>query len=83
MKNNYDLFDKVIKAIYSGKVKEITFTRNNIAEGDDFLNLRTYESITCKFIPRCPIVVTFDEDEPMLLENCPDSFLESILLNID
>ena len=82
MRSSYDLFDKVIKAIYTGKITEITFTRDNIAEGDDFLNLRTYESIKCEFVPACPIVVTFDCDEPMFLENCPDSFLESIALNI-
>ena len=82
MRKNYDLFDKVIKAIYSGELTEITFTKDNIAEGDEFLNLDTYPDIKCEFIPRCPIVVTFDCDEPMLLEDCPDSFLESIALNI-
>lgn len=85
MERHYELFDKVLKAIYGHKGGDlkITFTADNVAEGDDFLNFHTYPEITCTFTRGCPIVVLFDCDEPILLENCPDSFLESIVKNAE
>ena len=82
MRRNYDLFSKVL-----GKLKEgltITFTKSNIAEGDRFLIFGCgYDSCTVTFKrPRDLWWVCFDNDEPMLLENVPDSFLRSILKNI-
>lgn len=84
MNKNYDLFDEVLDIIYGyegeGDLK-ITFTPDNVAEGDRFLIFSAYKSITCTFITSCPILVLFDCDEPMLLEDCPDSFLRSIIKN--
>ena len=78
---NYELFDNVLKAIYDGM--EITFTPKNVAYGDRFLIFSAYDKITVKFHTRSvPFWVEFDGDEPMLLENCPDSFFESILKNV-
>lgn len=75
------LFSKVLDAIHDGM--QITFTPDNVAVGDDFLNLHTYEKITCTFhTSHVPFVVDFDGDEPWLLEECPESFFRSILLNV-
>ena len=77
-----DLFGKVLKKIKDGM--EITFTPDNVAQGDDFLIFSA--SKTCKVtfkISRSGIIwCWFDDDEPMLLEDCPDSFFRSILKNI-
>lgn len=79
-----DLFSQVLDIIYGYKGEgnlTITFTPDNVAENDHFLIFSAYDAITCTFVARSPIVVLFDHDEPMLLEDCPDSFYESILLN--
>ena len=84
MRRNYDLFGKVLDIIfgYDGEGDlTITFTPDNVAEGDRFLIFSAHKSITCTFIARSPIVVLFDCDEPILLEDCPDSFYESIIKN--
>ena len=74
------LFSQVLEAIYDGM--QITFTPDNVADGDNFLIFSAYDSITATFhTNRVPYWVEFDEDEPILLENCPDSFYESIIKN--
>ena len=76
-----DLFGQVLAKIQDGMT--ITFTKDNIADGDNFLLLGCgYDSCTITF--RCFGLwyVLFDNDEPMLLEDCPDSFYRSILKNI-
>lgn len=81
MNREYDLFSKVLMKIEDGMT--ITFTKNNIAEGDDFLIFSASKSIAVTFKqPNDLWWVLFDGDEPMLLENVPDSFLRSILKNI-
>ena len=84
----YDLFDKVLNVFrnveygYKNGI-DITFTPKNVAYGDHFLIFSAYKSCTCHFWKTSSgiIYVDFDGDEPMLLENCPESFFESILLN--
>ena len=79
---NDKLFDKVLDKIYPGL--SITFTKNNIAEGDTFLNLKTYSSQTITFdFGNSGILVEFEYDEPLHLDELPSSFLESILLNLE
>lgn len=81
---------KQMKSLFSqvlGKLEEgmtITFTKDNIASGDHFLILGCgHDSCTITFKrPRDLWWVLFDNDEPMLLEEVPDSFLRSILNNI-
>ena len=75
-----DLFGQVLTKIQDGMT--ITFTKDNVAYGDDFLIFSAYKSCTITF--RCFGLwyVLFDNDEPMLLEDVPDSFLRSILKNI-
>ena len=81
MNRDYDLFSTVLKKLPDGKT--ITFTEDNIAEGDDFLIFSAYKSITVTFKqPNDLWWVLFDNDEPMLLEDVPNSFLRSILKNI-
>ena len=81
MKRDYDYFGEVLRQLREGMV--ITFTKENIAEGDDFLIFSASDSITVTFKqPNDLWWVLFDGDEPMLLENVPDSFLRSILKNI-
>ena len=75
------LFAKALSVIKDGMT--ITFTPDNVAKGDDFLIFSGCDEITCQFnISRSGIVhVWFDDDEPMLLENCPEGFLRSIIKN--
>lgn len=83
-RRNYDLFDKVLDIIYSSdKDLEITFTPENVAEGDRFLIFSAYKQIKCTFKRSGGglLWVLFDCDEPILLEDCPDSFYESIIKN--
>lgn len=75
-----DLFSQVLDVIHDGM--KITFTPNNVAWGDRFLIFSAYKKITITFHTNSvPYWIDFDGDEPMLLENCPESFFESILLN--
>ncbi len=74
------LFSQVLDAIHDGM--KITFTPDNVASGDRFLIFSAHKSHTITFHTKSvPYWIDFDGDEPMLLENCPDSFFESILLN--
>lgn len=75
-----DLFSQVLDVIHDGM--QITFTPDNVAYGDDFLIFSAYKSCTITFHTKSvPYWIDFDGDEPMRLEDCPDSFFESILLN--
>lgn len=75
-----DLFTQVLNKIKDGM--SITFTPNNVAWGDDFLIFSATKKIKVTFKDFGLWYVLFDEDEPMLLEDCPESFYESILKNI-
>lgn len=61
---------------------EITFTPSNVAYGDRFLIFSAYKSCKVTFRNHGLWWVYFDNDDPMLLEECPTSFYESILKNI-
>ena len=77
-----NLFCKVLEVLEDGM--KITFTPDNIADGDDFL-LFGYgylkQTITFKRMGNLWGVI-FENDSPMLLEDCPESFYESILKNV-
>ena len=78
---DYSLFGKVLSVLEDGM--KITFTPDNIADGDDFLLFGygyTKQTLTFKRVGDLWAVI-FESDEPMLLENCPDSFYRSILKN--
>ncbi len=75
------LFPQVLDKIHNGL--QITFTPNNVAYGDRFLIFSAHKKTTVTFhTNRVPYWIDFDGDEPMLLEDCPESFYESILKNI-
>ena len=82
MRKDYALRSRVHSAINDGM--EITFTPQNVAEGDDFLIFNEpTDATTVKFHTKTvPYWVEFSNDEPMLLEDCPDSFYESIEKNV-
>jgi len=80
---DYDLFGKILEKITDGMT--IVFTPDNIAEGDDFLLFGSWrKSVTVSFrysssgLVRC----YFDGNEPMLLEDTPESFWRSIEKNL-
>ena len=75
-----DLFTQVLNKIKDGM--SITFTPNNVGWGDDFLIFSATKKIKVTFKDFGLWYVLFDGDEPMLLEDCPESFYESILKNI-
>lgn len=79
-----DLFGKVLDKVYSMIGKSITLTREDIASGDTFLIFSAYESHTITFKRRYDgvIVLLLDNDEPILLEECPDSFLRTLIKNL-
>ncbi len=76
-----DLFEKALDLIKDGM--SIVFTPKNVAWGDDFLIFSAYKKIKVTFRWHSLLWVEFDGDDPMLLENCPDSFFESIIKNIE
>ena len=83
MTRDYSLFGEVLSKIKDGIT--FTFTANNIAEGDDFLIFNDDKEKTTITIhtKSVPYWVEFSNDEPMRLEDCPDSFLRSILKNLE
>lgn len=80
--NHSELFDKLLENLKVGM--EFTFTPENIYPYDNFLIFSAYDEIKMKY-KRTDWGVSyleFDCDEPMYLENTPDSFRRTILLNI-
>ncbi len=76
-----ETFDKLLKSIKDGL--QITFTPDNIAQDDNFLIFGHWRpSITITFVKRGLWYVLFDGTDPMLLEECPPSFHNSILKNL-
>ena len=76
-----DLFEKALDLIKDGM--SIVFTPKNVAYGDRFLIFSAYKKIKVTFRWHSLLWVEFEGDDPMLLEDCPDSFLESIIKNIE
>ena len=79
---DYDLFSQVIGKLKDGM--KITFTPKNVAFGDTFLIFSCCKKQTVTFHTKyVPYWIEFDGDEPMLLEDAPDSFYRSILKNLE
>ena len=81
---DFELFLSVLAKIRTMIGKSITLTREDIASGDTFLIFSAYESHTITFKRRYDgvIVLLLDNDEPILLEDCPDSFLRTLIKNL-
>ena len=79
--DRYKLFDKVLE-----KIKDkmsIVLTPKNVYPYDRFLIFSAYKKQEITFHTKnVPYWVEFDHDEPIRLEECPESFLKTILLNI-
>ena len=83
--NYYDLFDKVLKKLNGMNGKSITFTKANVHPTDNFILLGYgYDECAITFKKRYDgvWVILFSNDNPILLENCPQCFLETLLLNL-
>ena len=82
MNRDYALFTKVLSKLYEGL--SITFTKGNIDKDDHFLILGSgHDSCTVTFRrPGELWWVCCEHDEPILLEDVPDTFLRSILINL-
>ena len=81
-----DYFDSVLTKLYNGWMdKTIVITEKNVHPSDHFLLLGEFahKSISISFKNyRGVIWVYFDCDEPMRLEECPTSFLKTLLKNM-
>lgn len=79
-----DLFSKALDKVYPMIGKSITLTAQDVAPGDTFLIFSAYDSHTITFKKRYDgvIVLLLDNDSPILLENCPDSFLHTLIKNL-
>ena len=84
--SNYNLFSEVLDKLYHKNIfgQSITLTKENVAEDDNFLLFSAYDSHTITFKKRYDgvIILEFDHESPMLLEDCPDSFLQTLANNI-
>lgn len=81
---DFELFLSVLAKIRTMIGKSITITREDVASGDTFLIFSACDSHTITFKRRYDgvIVLLFDNDEPILLEDCPDSFLRTLIKNL-
>lgn len=81
-----DIFSELLKKLNGRNEVSIIFNKNNIYEDDNFLIQVYYrnkeEKIILKRSNSGIIYVLFENDEPILLENCPKSFWKSILKNL-
>ena len=76
-------FSKLLSVIKNGM--KITLSQMDCVWGDNFLifsDYRPYQTITLH-TNRVPYWIEFDEDEPMLLEDCPEAFFTTLRKNIE
>ena len=81
---HYDTFGTLLDKLRGMENKSITLTKTDVVEGDNFLIFSAYDSITITFKRRYDgiWVVCFNNDEPILLEDCPMSFHLTLLKNL-
>lgn len=81
-----DLFGQVLDKVYDVLGKSITLTEKDVHPSDNFLLLgeHAHKSCTITFTKTRGglIMLLFDNDEPILLENCPESFYLTLLKNL-
>lgn len=81
-----DLFEKVLNKVCNMIGKSITLTEKDLHSTDHFLllgkNANKSCTITFKKTNNGLIMLLFDNDEPILLENCPESFYKTLLKNL-
>lgn len=81
---DFELFLSVLAKIRTMIGKSITLTKEDVASGDTFLIFSAYDSHTITFKRRYDgvIVLLLDNDDSILLEDCPDSFLRTLIKNL-
>ena len=81
---DFELFLNVLGKVRTMIGKSITLTREDVASGDTFLIFSAYESHILTFKRRYDgvIFLLLDNDEPILLGDCPDSFLRTLIKNL-
>ena len=81
---DFELFLSVLAKIRTMIGKSITLTREDVASGDTFLIFSAYDSHPITFKRRYDgvIVLLLDNDDSILLEDCPDSFLRTLIKNL-
>lgn len=73
-------FSKLLPVIKDGM--RLTLTPKDCVGGDDFLIFSGRKKITVTVhTKQVPYWLEFDCDEPVLLENCPEPFLRTLLVN--
>ena len=79
---NIDTFSRLLSKIKDGMT--FTLTKKDCDPYDSFLIFsKTYPKQTITLHTKyVPYWVEFDGDEPMRLEDCPESFFDTLLLNI-
>ena len=77
-----DTFSELLTLIKDGMT--FTLTKKDCVPWDSFLIFsRTYpKQVITLHTKYVPYWVEFDGDEPMLLENCPSSFFDTLIANI-
>lgn len=76
-----DTFSKLLSLIKDGMA--ITLTKKDCLPWDNFLIFSACRKQTITLHTKyVPYWVEFDADEPMRLEDCPDSFFETLIHNI-
>ena len=76
-----DTFSELLDLIRDGMT--ITLTKKDCVPWDNFLIFSACKKQTITIHTNCvPYWVEFDGDEPMLLENCPESFFDTLIANI-
>ena len=78
-----DIFSLLLSKLKDGMTFKLT--KKDCAFADDFLIFNKYcrkQTITLH-TRSVPYWIEFDGDEPMLLEDCPCTFWQTLLLNIE
>ena len=77
-----DIFSLLLSKIEDGMT--FTLTKKDCAFADDFLIFSACRKQVITLHTRSvPYWVEFDQEEPMLLEDCPITFWQTLLLNIE
>lgn len=77
-----EIVDKLYGLLQDGMT--FTLTKKDVAEGDHHLIFSAYKKHTVTIhMDRVPWWVDYDHDEMMRLEECPVSFYETLILNIE
>ena len=79
--DRYQLLDQLYSKAVDGT--SITIGQKDVAYGDDFLIFQKGEKITITLHrSSVPFYFSFSNDEPLRVEDCPTSFIETFVKNL-